>query len=156
MIKSIPQIGAVLSLIFLVVGMGSQNLFGLPDCPLCLLQRGCLLVIFTFLALSCFIQNRYWQIISYFGSLIFAGVGFFLALKLTGLWPAPVNITPCQADFETQLEMLGIVKAFSAALAHGPHCFQTQTWWGHTLPLLSLLGFSGLIGLILYGCLPKK
>lgn len=152
-------IGAFLCLTFLLVGISSEYLFELPRCPLCLLQRGCLFFIFTLLLLSCFTKNKVWQMFSYISSLIFASLGLFLALKLTGLWPNPASLTPCQADFETQVEMLGLFTAFSNALAHGPHCFQTQNWWGHTLPLLSLVGFgglTGLIGLILYGCLPKK
>jgi len=118
---------------------------GLPPCPLCMFQRGCLVGIAFFCLLGIvFRPRRLGARLLAFGGAVFAGLGLAIAGRQVWLQHLPADKVPeCGPDLEFMLEAFPLMQTIKTVLAGSGECAEVQ-WQllGFSMPEWMLLVFA--------------
>jgi protein dithiol:quinone oxidoreductase len=130
--RSLALIAAA-SAAMLAFGIYLQEVVGLVPCPMCIVQRYALILVFVVAALSAFAQRRGLRITGLMGVILAAGFGACVAARQSWLQWYPPEIVNCGRDFYGMIENLPIKRALPMIFAGSGDC--TKVDW-------SLLGLS--------------
>jgi len=134
----------------LVVAVLMQTYLDLVPCPLCILQRYCLIgtVAFCFAAAFTGRQGGRW-LLMLAGAFALSGAGF--AVRQVYLQSLPPMSQGCGPGFEYIVNSFPVSEMLPMLFKGTGDCSQVDwSWYGVTVPKLSLATFVGLSGLILW------
>lgn len=147
--------GAVALLGVVAVGAAvlMQYLLDLTPCPLCILQRYCLLAMTLFCLISCCTKGRLQtSMLALAGAAALTGIAF--AARQVYLQATPQISAGCGPGFEYIVNSFPLTEMLPLLFKGTGDCAQVDwIWHGITVPKLSLVtfvGFAGLFGLRLW------
>jgi protein dithiol:quinone oxidoreductase len=118
---------AVASAAMLAFGIYLQEVVGLVPCPMCIVQRYALILVFVVAAIGAFAQRRALRITGLLGLIVAAGFGAFVAARQSWLQWYPPEIVSCGRDFYGMIENLPIKRALPMIFAGSGDC--TKVDW---------------------------
>jgi protein dithiol:quinone oxidoreductase len=118
---------AIASAAMLAFGIYLQEVVGLVPCPMCIVQRYALILVFVVAALSAFAQRRSLRITGLVSLVLSATFGAFVAARQSWLQWYPPEIMSCGRDFYGMIENLPIKRALPMIFAGSGDC--TKVDW---------------------------
>jgi protein dithiol:quinone oxidoreductase len=130
-LQNLPQrslsLVAIASAAMLAFGIYLQEVVGLVPCPMCIVQRYALILVFVVAALSAFAQRRGLRIAGLVGLDVAAGFGAFVAARQSWLQWYPPEVISCGRDLYGMIENLPIKRALPMIFAGSGDC--TKVDW---------------------------
>ena len=136
---------AFLGVVALAAALGMQAQLGLEPCPLCILQRYCLLVVIAFGLVGRFGPDKASR---WLGGLAAAAalVGAGFALRHVYLQAFPPVVSVCGPGFEYIVDAFPLKDALPMLFKGTGDCSKIDwEWGGFTLPRLSFITFGALL-----------
>ncbi len=130
-------------LAMLAFGMYLQHVVGLEPCPMCIVQRYCLIAVALFTGLACIKAQTWWWKTCTAVALLFAGFGAFTAARQTWLQWNPPEFATCGRDFYGIVESYSFSRALPMIFKGSGDCSAVDwTFLGGTIANWSFLCFS--------------
>lgn len=124
--RSLALIAAA-SVAMLAFGIYLQAVVGLVPCPMCIVQRYALILVFVVAVLSACAQRRGLRVAGLLALIVSAGFGAFVAARQSWLQWYPPEIVSCGRDFYGMIENLPIKRALPMIFAGSGDC--TKVDW---------------------------
>lgn len=137
---------ALLAWLVLATSLAMQWSLGLVPCPMCIVQRYCIMGLAIFATLAAFKQR--WSL---YPALAFTALGAFTAARQSFLQWNPPEFMSCGRDFYGMVEAFPLSKLIPSVFAGSGDCASSaDNLFGITLANASFVFFAGaLIGLSL-------
>lgn len=104
-----------------------QHVVGLEPCPMCIVQRYCLILLGLSAGLAAIFRNRAAWVTGSVLGLAFAGFGAFVAARQSWLQWYPPEIVSCGRDFYGMIETFPLKRAVPMIFRGGGDC--TKVDW---------------------------
>jgi len=146
---------AIVCLGLLAFGLYLQHVVGLNPCPMCIVQRYCLIGVALAAALGAVWRGRLGLLATSLLGLVLAGSGAFTAARQSWLQWYPPQSASCGRDFYGMIESFPLQRAIPMIFRGSGDCSTIDwTFLGGTIANWSLVSFLGL-GVILLALLGR-
>ncbi|MDH4375656.1 MAG: disulfide bond formation protein B [Ramlibacter sp.] len=146
---------AAICLGLLAFGLYLQHGVGLNPCPMCIVQRYCLIGVALAAALGAVWRGRLGLLVTSLLGLVLAGLGAFTAARQSWLQWYPPQSASCGRDFYGMIESFPLQRAIPMIFRGSGDCSTIDwTFLGGTIANWSLVSFLGL-GVILLALLGR-
>ncbi len=146
---------AIVCLGLLAFGLYLQHVVGLNPCPMCIVQRYCLIGVALAAALGAVWRGRLGLLATSLVGLVLAGLGAFTAARQSWLQWNPPQSASCGRDFYGMIESFPLQRAIPMIFRGSGDCSTIDwTFLGGTIANWSLVSFLGL-GVILLALLGR-
>ncbi len=146
---------AIVCLGLLAFGLYLQHVVGLNPCPMCIVQRYCLIGVALAAALGAVWRGRLGLLATSLVGLVLAGLGAFTAARQSWLQWNPPQSASCGRDFYGMIESFPLQRAIPMIFRGSGDCSTIDwTFLGGTIANWSLVSFLGL-GVILIALLGR-
>ena len=134
----------------LAFGIYLQVVVGLVPCPMCIVQRYALILVFVVAILGSLAQRRGLRVTAFIAMGVAAAFGAFVAARQTWLQWCPPEIVSCGRDFYGMIENLPIKRALPMIFAGSGDCTKIDwTFLGLSIANWAFLFFAAVIGIAL-------
>ena len=135
----------ILSLLVLAASFYFQYVKGLQPCPLCVMQRLCVLLVLIFSVLTVFLKSAGTRRFLVIMQILVAGAGIYFACRQLWLQSLPADQLPaCLPGFDVLLRYFPWKDILHALIWGAADCGEiTWKWLGISMPGWSALYFCG-------------
>ncbi|GAC1606690.1 MAG: disulfide bond formation protein B [Ramlibacter sp.] len=143
--RRILAIVCITCLGMLAFGLYLQHVVGLEPCPMCIVQRYCLVLVALVAGVSGALRARAAHLAGAFLVLLFSGFGAYVAARQSWLQWHPPETVSCGRDFYGMIETFPLKRAIPMIFKGGGDCSKVD-WTFLTLSIAnwSFLVFVGL------------
>lgn len=140
---------ALICVALLSFGLYLQHVVGLNPCPMCIVQRYCLMVVAVLAALTAASGKRPLQLTGAALILITAGFGAFTAARQSWLQWYPPEVVTCGRDFYGMIETFPLKRALPMIFKGSGDCTAIDwTFLGGSIANWSFLCFCAIITVV--------
>jgi protein dithiol:quinone oxidoreductase len=141
---------AIASAAMLAFGIYLQEVVGLVPCPMCIVQRYALIMVFVVATLGACVRGRGMRITTLVALVFSAGFGAFVAARQSWLQWYPPETVSCGRDFYGMIESLPIKRALPMIFAGSGDCTKVDwSFLGLSIANWAFLFFTLVIGFAL-------
>ncbi|MDB5944044.1 MAG: disulfide bond formation protein [Ramlibacter sp.] len=136
----------------LAFGLYLQHVVGLEPCPMCIVQRYCLVLVALVAGIASAFRGRAAHVGASLLVLLFSGFGAFTAARQSWLQWNPPEIASCGRDFYGMIETFPLKRAIPMIFKGGGDCTKIDwTFLGLSIANWSFLVFClfGLVAIVL-------
>ncbi len=143
--RRILGIVCVACVAMLAFGLYLQHVVGLEPCPMCIVQRYCLVLVALIAGVTAALKARGAHIAGALLVLLFAGFGAYVAARQSWLQWYPPEVVSCGRDFYGMIETFPLKRAIPMIFKGGGDCSKVDwTFLGLSIANWSFLVFVGL------------
>ena len=129
----------------LAFGLYLQHVVGLEPCPMCIVQRYCLVLVALIAGVTAASRARGAHIAGALLVLLFSGFGAYVAARQSWLQWYPPEVVSCGRDFYGMIETFPLKRAIPMIFKGGGDCSKVDwTFLGLSIANWSFLVFVGL------------
>jgi disulfide bond formation protein DsbB len=129
----------------LAFGLYLQHVVGLEPCPMCIVQRYCLVLVALIAGVTAALKARGAHIAGALLVLLFSGFGAYVAARQSWLQWYPPEVVSCGRDFYGMIETFPLKRAIPMIFKGGGDCSKVDwTFLGLSIANWSFLVFVGL------------
>ena len=130
----------------LAFGVYLQQVVGLEPCPMCIVQRYCLVLVALFAGIGGALRQRAAHVVSSLLILLFSGFGAFVAARQSWLQWNPPEVSSCGRDLYGMIETFPLKRAIPMIFKGSGDCTKIDwTFLGLSIANWSFLVFCGFI-----------